>query len=93
MIVPNPPKQGPTSDTKDKWYLSYFEYLRGYPYDRYMSNDGWKRTATYFNTPEEALAAFERNGQTPLPVSNAEVSDRLRMEQMMKRDQRAHYWD
>ena len=83
MIIPNPPRQGPTQDTQDKWYLSYFEYVDGYPYDRYISEDGWQLTATYFNTPEEALEAFESFGQTPMPVSNEEVSDRMRQEKML----------
>jgi hypothetical protein len=86
MIIPNEPARGPTSDTKDKWYLSYFEYQGGHPYARYISKDGWKLTATYFNTPEEALEAFQPFRQSPIPVANWEVSDRIRQEQMMKRD-------
>ncbi len=84
MIVPNPPRQGPTHDTQDKWYLSYFEYRGGYPYARYISRDGWKLTATYFDTQEEALDAFQPFSQSPMPVSNEEVSDRIEMEKMMR---------
>ena len=86
MINPNPPKQGPTQNTKDKWYMSYFEFRDGRYYDRYISKDGWKLTATYFDTPELALDAFKLKGQTPLPVSNEEIVDRLRIEKMMMRD-------
>ena len=86
MIIPNEPARGPTSDTKDKWYLSYFEHKGGYRYARYISKDGWKLTATYFNTPEEALDAFQPFSQSPIPVSDYEVTERIRQEQMMKRD-------
>lgn len=93
MINPNPPKQGPTQDTKDKWYMSYFEFRDGRFYDRYISENGWKLTATYFNTPEFALEAFERNGQTHLPVSDEEVIDRLRIEERWRGIIRTHLTD
>jgi hypothetical protein len=86
MIIPNEPRRGPTTGTKDKWYLSYFEYRGAHAYARYISKDGWKLTATYFNTPEEAMEAFQPFSQSPIPVSNCEVSERLQMEKMMKRD-------
>lgn len=84
MIIPNEPARGPTSDTRDKWYLSYFEYLDGHPYARYISRDGWKLTATYFNTPEEALEAFQPFSQSPIPVAGYEVADRIRHDEKMK---------
>jgi hypothetical protein len=84
MIVPNPPRQGPTHDTQDKWYLCYFEYRGGYAYARYISREGWKLTATYFDTQEEALDAFQPFCQSPMPVSASEVSDHIEMEKMMR---------
>ena len=65
------------ADVLNKWYVSYFEEFRGMKFSRYLTPQGWKRTAHWFDSREEAETVFQKYNQSRLIVSAIEYENEV----------------
>ncbi len=86
MITPIYAK-GCVPDVSDKWYCVYFIQVPGFLdyFDRYLTPAGWKKTAYYFETKEEAEKTFETFKDYSFHPSYQEMQERRDCEEMFKR--------
>lgn len=88
MIIPNY-SNGPTSETKDKIYCSYYEEAQGVRFARYLHPSGWKRHCHYFHSWHGAETTFNKYNQTRLFVEDweieMEIEDRKHFHESMQK--------
>lgn len=81
MIIPNYTKADSLmvypQDIIGKWSCSYHEERDGVKVARYLHPDGWKRYGYWWGSFEEMERAFNRMGQTPLPITDKELNDEI----------------
>jgi hypothetical protein len=79
------------ADVLNKWYVSYFEEFRGMKFSRYLTPQGWKRTAHWFDSREEAEKVFQKYNQSCLSVSAIEYESEIEFRREYEQERERYF--
>lgn len=80
-----------SADVLNKWYVSYFEEFRGMEFCRYLTPHGWKKTAHWFDSKEEAEKVFQKYNQSRLSVSAIEYESEVEFQREYEKERERYF--